>query len=98
MLLQSIPGDVSPTRCLPRPVANRTLAINQFLGIRPHLVVAEVRVVVDVAQSFAKGLRVGVLEERLHKNQAILLRQGSEVSHDGPVSHDSHHARMSRIA
>lgn len=41
-------------------------------------------VMVDVDKSLAKGVRVGVLEERLDEDQAVLLCQSAEVSDDRP--------------
>lgn len=53
--------------------------------ISSHLSAARVGVMVDVDQILAKSLRVGVLEERLHEDQVVLLGQGAEMPHDRPV-------------
>lgn len=37
---------------------------------------------VHVDQLAAKGVRIGVLEERLHEGHVVLLRQNAEVAHD----------------
>lgn len=38
-----------------------------------HLGMARPSVMVDVDQSLAKAMRIGVLEERLHEDQVVLL-------------------------
>lgn len=43
---------------------------------------------VDVDQTLAEGLRLGVLEEGLHEDQVVLLRQNAEMPYDGPVPID----------
>lgn len=40
---------------------------------------------VDVDQTLAKAVRVGVLEECLHEDQVVLLGQRAEMSHDRSV-------------
>lgn len=43
---------------------------------------------VDVDQTLAEGMRLGVLEEGLHEDQVVLLRQNAEMPYDRPVPID----------
>lgn len=53
--------------------------------VSSHLGAARAGVMVDVDQFLAKVVRVGVLEERLHEDQVVLLGQVAEMSHNRPV-------------
>lgn len=43
---------------------------------------------VDVDQTLAEGMRLGVLEESLHEDQVVFLRQNAEMPYDRPVQID----------